>query len=119
MCGRDETDVHFVSAVAAEPLEFLLLQDAQQFCLKFEWNVADFIQEERTLVRKLKTPGLLRDRSGERPFFVPEQLAFEKPKRNCGAVQFDKGPLPATAKIVNSSRDQLFSGARLTLNHHT
>ena len=29
MRGRDQADVNFVRAVAAEPLEFLLLQDTQ------------------------------------------------------------------------------------------
>jgi predicted class III extradiol MEMO1 family dioxygenase len=45
MCGYDNADVHLVSTVAAQPFEFLLLQNSQQFCLKLQWNVAYFIKE--------------------------------------------------------------------------
>ena len=49
MRRSDEPDVNLMSAVAAEPLKFLLLQNAQQFCLKFERDVAHFIQKQRRL----------------------------------------------------------------------
>jgi hypothetical protein len=39
MRGCDQADIHFVRVVAAEPLELLLLQDAQQFWLKFPFFV--------------------------------------------------------------------------------
>src|ERR1700722_14861062 len=118
MSGRDEADVHLVSTVAAQPLKFLFLQYTQQFCLEFKWNVADFIKKKGAFVSEFESSRLLRDRSGERPLFVSEKFTFEKPKRDCGAVQFDEGSLPAAAQIVNGSRNQFFSGARLALNNH-
>ena len=43
--GGDETDIHPNGAVAAEPLEFLLLDGAQQLGLQLQWYLTDFVQE--------------------------------------------------------------------------
>jgi len=51
MCSGNNSHVHLVSPVAAKPLEFLLLQDPQQFRLQLQRDVAHFIQEERALIR--------------------------------------------------------------------
>ena len=94
MCGGDQADVNLVRAVAAEPLEFLLLQDAQQFRLKFQRDVADLVQKKRALVREFKASRLLRDGASECAFFVTEQFTLEKPQRDRSAVQFDEGTVP-------------------------
>jgi len=90
MRSCDQADINFVRAVTAEPLKFLLLQDAEQLSLKFERNVADLIKKERALVHKLKTSRFLRDRSGECASFMTEQFALQKSEEDCSAVQFDK-----------------------------
>ena len=90
MRGRDQADVNLVRTVAAEPLEFLLLQDAQQFRLKFQRNVADLVKKERAFVGEFEPSRFLGDGAGERSFFVAEQLALEESKRDCGAIQFDE-----------------------------
>ena len=66
---------------AAEPLELLLLQHAQQLRLELERNVADLVEEERAAVGELEAADLLRDRAGERAALVAEELALEKPRR--------------------------------------
>src|SRR5712692_3346631 len=119
MRSCDQADINFVRAVTAEPLEFLLLQDAQQLRLKFERNVADLVKKERALVRKLKTSRFLRDRSGECASFMTEQFALQKSKGDCSAVQFDKRPLPATAQIVDCTRDKFFTCSRRGQDQHT
>ncbi len=43
--GRDQAQVHFDGAVAAEPFELLILKNAQQFGLQFERNFADLVEE--------------------------------------------------------------------------
>ena len=68
MGRRDEANVYFVSAVAPEPLEFLLLQDSKKFCLEFQRDVADFIKEECSLVGEFKAPRLLCNGASECPF---------------------------------------------------
>src|SRR5580658_1319262 len=82
MRRSDEPDINFMSAVAAEPLKFLLLQNAQQLRLKFERDIADFVQKECALMREFKAPHLVGDRSRKRSFFVTEQLTLQKPERN-------------------------------------
>ena len=59
--------VNLMSAGAAESLKFLLLQNTQQFRLKFERDVADFIEKERALVRQFRASDFLSDRSGIPP----------------------------------------------------
>src|SRR5580704_16115534 len=100
MRGGDEAYVNFMSAVAAEPLKFLLLQNAQQLRLKFERDIADFVQKERALMCELKAPHFVSDRSRKCSFFVAEQLTLQKPERNRGAIQFDEGAFAAGAQIV-------------------
>ncbi len=78
---------------AAQPFEFLLLQNPQQLRLQFERNIADFIQEQRAAVRRLETAHLLRHRAREGALFMTEELAFEKSQRNRRAVQLHEGPI--------------------------
>ena len=59
VCGGNQTDIHADRAVAPEALELLFLDCPQQFGLKLEWNLADFIQKERAAVGQLETPDLL------------------------------------------------------------
>ena len=80
--GRgDEPDVDADRLVAAEALEFLFLQHAQEFRLQLERNVADLVEEQRAAVGQLEAADLLRDRAGERALLVAEQLAFEQAGR--------------------------------------
>ena len=48
-------------AVAAQPLELPLLQNAQQLGLQLQRNIADLVQEQRAVVRQFEAPDLLRD----------------------------------------------------------
>ena len=75
-CG-DEPDVGADGAIAANTLEFLILNCAKQLRLEFERHFADLVQEQRSLMRQFEAANLLRHRSGERAFLVPEQLALE------------------------------------------
>ena len=118
MRSGDQPHIHFMSAVAAEPLKFLLLQNAQQFRLKFERDVADFVQKERALVRQFKASHFLRDRSGKCSFFVTEQLTLQKPERNRGAIQFNEGAFAAGAQIVYRAGNQLLAGSGLAQDQH-
>src|SRR5262249_48980438 len=43
---------------------------------------------------------------------MPKQFTFQKPKRNGSAIEFDKGPIPAAAQIVDCTRDQFLAGSR-------
>src|SRR5579863_7493897 len=113
MRSGDEPDINLVSVVAAQPLEFPLLQNAQQLCLKLERDVADFIQEERALVGQFKTSRFLRDRPGECSFFMAEKFTLQEPERNRCTIQLDDSAIAAGAQIVDRAGDQLLASPGL------
>jgi hypothetical protein len=78
MRGCDQPHVNLVRAVAAEPLEFLLLQNTQQFCLKFQRNIANLVKKQSAFVGEFKPPRFLRDGACKCTFFVAEQLTLKK-----------------------------------------
>jgi hypothetical protein len=45
--------------------------------LQLERNFANLVEEDGSAVCQLKAPHTLRDRAGERTFFVAEELAFQ------------------------------------------
>ncbi len=76
--GRShEPNVHLVSPGAAQALELLFLQDAQQFGLQCQRDIAHFVQEERPFVGQLETADLLRDGAGESALLMAKKLAFQ------------------------------------------
>jgi len=70
---------------AAEPLEFLLLEDAEELRLELERDVADLVEEERPAVRQLEASDSLRDRARESATLVAEELALEEAGGDGGA----------------------------------
>src|SRR3989449_9067477 len=74
--GR-EADVDLDRLRTADPLELLLLQDAQQLRLELERDLADLVEEQRAAVGHLEAADLLGDGAGEGAPLVPEELALE------------------------------------------
>ena len=62
----------------------------QQFRLQLKWNFPDLIEKQRSVVRQFKTASPLRNRAGERAFFMTEKFAFQQAQRNRSAIQFYK-----------------------------
>ena len=57
---------------AAQPLKFLFLEHAQKLRLQLQWHLADFVQENRAAIGKLKTAELLRHGPGKGSSFMTE-----------------------------------------------
>ncbi len=96
--GRcNQADIHRNGSRAAQPFEFLFLKSSEQFGLELQRDVADFIQEQGSLMGQLKTADLLRDCSGKSALFVAEEFAFKQSGGNCGTVQFDKSAVATSA----------------------
>src|SRR5579864_819434 len=64
------------------------------------------------------SPNFLADRPRERPLFVAEQLAFQQPCRNGGAIYLDEAGISALAHAVDGARDQFFTRPRFPQNQH-
>ena len=115
---RDHADVDTDGARAAQPFEFLFLQNAQQLGLEFEGDVPDFIQKQRSLVGEFEAADLLRDGAGERAPFVAEEFAFQQPGGDRRAIHLDEGAVASPAQVVDGARDEFLAGARLALDQH-
>src|SRR5947207_5224525 len=75
--GGDQSHVRANRPCPAQPLEFLLLQNAQQLRLQLKRNVAYFIQKQRALVRDLEASNFAADRSCKCSALVPKQFALQ------------------------------------------
>ncbi len=111
--GRHEADVHANRPRAAQPLELLLLQNAEQLGLEFRRDVADLVEEQCPLVRQLKAAHLLADGAGEGALLVAEQLALQEAGGDGGAVELDERALAAGAQVVKGPGDELLARAGL------
>src|SRR5262249_24795471 len=99
-------------------LELLLLQDAEQLGLQLQRDVADFVQEERSLVGQLETTSLRADGAGEGALLVTEQLTLQQTGGDGRAVELDERASLPRAQFVQGPRDQFLARARFAANEH-
>ena len=103
---------------AAEALELLLLQHAEQLGLQLRRDVADLVEEQRPLVGQLEAADLLADGAGEGALLVAEQLALQQPGGDGRAVELDEGAVPPRAQLVQGAGDEFLARARFAPNEH-
>src|SRR5262249_22572881 len=111
--GGDQPHVDAMRLRAAEALELLFLEHAQQFRLQRERNIADLVEEQRAPVGHFEAANLLRDGAGKRAFLMAEQLAREKMGRNGRAFHLHERAAAARAERENGSRNDLLAGTGL------
>src|SRR5262245_45628885 len=88
--GCDDPDVNVNRIAAAEPLEFALLQHAQQHYLQLRRQLSDLVQKERAAVRLLEAPLAPLDRAGERAALVAEEFRGQQRLGDGRAVELDE-----------------------------
>ena len=71
----DQTPMH---AGAADALEGMPLQDAEEFCLNRRAHLADFVQHECAVVSRLELADVSLGCPRERPALVSEQFTFQQ-----------------------------------------
>ena len=108
--GGDQPHVHPDRLRSSQPLELLVLQNAQQFGLQLQRNISNFVEQQSPLIRQFQSADLLAHRSGEGSLLVAEQLAFQQSRGNGGAVHLDEAALLAPAHVVNHPRYAFFAG---------
>src|SRR5207244_13414278 len=86
-CGNDP-DIDLDGLYASKALEFHFLENAQNLRLRSRIHVADFVEEDRALIRELEFPELSFNRAGECAFFETDEFAFQQALRDTGTVQF-------------------------------
>jgi len=66
--------------------QLALLEHPQQSCLGVEWQVADFIQENRSTIGGLEAPEPPLDRAREGALLVAEEFGGQQGRRNRRAI---------------------------------
>ena len=79
--GRDQPHVGLDRLVAADPLERLFLQHAQDLALRRQRHVADLVEEQRAAVALLELADPPPLGAGEGALLVAEQLALQQRSR--------------------------------------
>ncbi|MNF78791.1 hypothetical protein D3C84_609870 [compost metagenome] len=117
--GRgDQAHIDFLRLYRAYSANFTFLQYAQQACLGFERQFADFIEEQGAAVRGFHQPGTTGAGAGECAFFMAEQFRLDEGLGDGSAVHRDHRRLGAPGQVVQRPGDQFLAGTRLTLNQH-
>src|SRR5687767_13932602 len=70
ICRRNNPDITGKKSLAADALDFLFLQNAEQFWLQFQRQLANFIQKYCASMRKLKLTNAPIRSTGEAAFLV-------------------------------------------------
>ena len=116
--GADHPYVDRDLALAAEPAQPFLLEDAEELGLQLDGNLADLVEEERAAVRQLPgaEPALIG--AGEGASLVAEHLALHQPGGNGRAVDGDERLVLARRKLVDGPRHHLLAGPALAGDDH-
>jgi hypothetical protein len=78
VCSAYEAEVSLDRVRPADAFDLTLLDRAQQFRLKFNPQVADFVEKQRSAARQLEFSQLLADGSRERTLFMSEEGALHE-----------------------------------------
>ena len=116
--GRDQAHVGADGLVAADALECLLLEHAQDLGLEGQRHVADLVEEDRAAVALLELADAAAVGAGEGALLVAEQLALEQVLGDGRAVEGQERCLGAGAVLVDGAGDQLLAGAALAGDQH-
>ena len=117
--GRDDArvvgDRH---AVGADGLNLARFQVAQQQTLHVQGHLADFVEEDRAVARRLEFSGFITVGPRETPLDVTEQFRLEQRFWNAGAVHRYEGRVGAGARRADGAGDDLFAHAALARDQH-
>ena len=115
---RHDPHVRFHRPRRAEALELALLQDAQELGLDGRGHLPHLVEKQDAPRGLLDAAGPRRDRPGERPLLVPEQLGLQKVLRQGGAVERHEGAARAGRAAVHEAGHDLLAGPRFPGEQH-
>ena len=118
VAGGENADVDANGRVAADAVDFALLDGAQQFGLHAHIHFADFVEQERAAMGRFEFTGAPGEGAGEGAFFVAEQLAFQQGFGNGGAVQRDERAAGAARFAVDMAGEHFLAGSGFACDEH-
>src|SRR5262245_35403732 len=117
--GRNDAHIDMTGPLFTDTLEPPFLNRAKQFALQFERNFADFVEEQRPAVGRLKPSGSIAHGPGEGALHMTEKLTLEQLARNRRAVHGDERAIAPEAPFVKASSHHLLARACFTQHQHT
>jgi hypothetical protein len=114
--GCDHADIDGGQFFAADRSEALLFERAENFGLRLQAHVADFVEKERASAGFLEFAFFVGGCAGERSFVVTEEFALDEIFWDGGAVDLDESFILAEALAVDGVRDELFASAGFAVN---
>src|SRR4029077_17376137 len=118
MRGGNQPHIAVNCFIPTHAFESLLLQNAQNLCVKSGRHVSDLVKKQRTAVHLLELPDPSPISACERPLLMAEQLAFQQLLRNRRTIKSGERPLRPLPVLVNRTGDDLFACAALPRNKH-
>src|SRR6266850_6388513 len=110
---RDDAYVDPDPILAAHPIEFPLLEDAQQRDLLVGREFADLVQEDRAAVRQLEPAEAALQGAGKGPLLMAEELRRDQVSWDGGAAHGHEPSRRPSRAPVNRPRDELLPRAGL------
>jgi hypothetical protein len=111
--GGNDAHVDLNIRGAADALERLLFEEAQELGLEQGHHLADFVEEYRAAVGRFQQAALLPVGAGERAALVAEQLALEQRLGQRRARDVHERLRRSITAVVNDLRCQVLAGAAL------
>ena len=116
--GGDDADIDLDGLTAADALDGLLTESAEELDLGAGVDFTDLIQEQGTAVRLLKAANAALHGSGEGALFMAEEFAFEDLRGESGAVDGNQLGGGAAAEVMHGAGDEFFAGAAFTFDQN-
>ncbi len=112
--GGDDAGVDVDGGGGTDGVEALFVEGAEDFGLRLEAHVADFVEEEGAAVGSLEGAaflGGLVGAAGARSVAIAEEFGFDVVLGDGGAVEFDEDAVAAEGLGVDGAGDEFFAGA--------
>jgi hypothetical protein len=116
VCCRDETHISGNRFATSDAFEGPLAENAKDFHLCGEVDLADLVEEKRSALGLFKATDAPLESSCERALLVAEKLACQKLGRERGAMNRHKFLLRARAEFVNGPGGEFLSRAAFALH---
>ena len=110
---RNQSYIDLVRFAATKPFEFSFLQDPQQFALKFEREVTDFVKKKRATVSQVESSTLAVYCARVGALLVTEKFALNQVRRKCRTIDLDERPCTTGTALVNGTCNQFLSRSGL------
>ncbi|KFB70942.1 MAG: hypothetical protein AW09_003941 [Candidatus Accumulibacter phosphatis] len=111
--GGNDTQIEAYRLAAPHPLDFTLLENAQQLGLQSQRHFGDFVEQQGSMLRLFKLAGLGVLSATESPLFITEKRGFEQTVRNRRTIDGDEWTLAARRVLVNIARHHFLAHTAL------